>query len=125
MPSRRHISSKKPDAPRSRSLTYPGYYVKVGVKDHTVVRAVQRRLNDLGCGPISFSGTFDRQTKAAVQLFQARSVNARGQALKIDGVIGPSPGRLCLAHTLFRRSRRSHSHPWWNAPWALLLLRSV
>ena len=89
MPSRRRISSKKTDTPHTRSLTYPGYYVKVGVRDHTVVRAVQRRLNEVGCGPIPASGTFDSQTKAAVQLFQARSVDARGQALKIDGVIGP------------------------------------
>ena len=55
MPSRRRISSKKTDAPRSRSLIYPGYYVKVGVKDQTVLRAVQRRLNDLGCGSIPVS----------------------------------------------------------------------
>lgn len=89
MPSRHRISSKKPGAPRSRSLAYPGYYVKVGEKDQTVVRAVQRRLNELGCGPIPVSGTFDSQTKAAVRLFQARSVDARSQALKIDGVIGP------------------------------------
>ncbi|NGZ09587.1 MAG: CHAP domain-containing protein [Nitrospira sp. LK70] len=68
---------------------YPGYYVKVGVKDQTVVRAVQRRLNDLGCGPIPVSGTFDSQTKSAVQLFQARSVDSQGLSLKIDGVIGP------------------------------------
>lgn len=89
MPSRRRISFKKPDASGARSFTYPGYYVKVGVKDHTVVRVVQRRLNEVGCGPIPVSGTFDSQTKAAVQLFQARSVDARGQALKIDGMVGP------------------------------------
>ena len=91
MPSRRRSSSKKmkTGAPRSLSPMYPGYYVKIGVKDQTVVRAVQRRLNELGCGPIPVSGTFDSQTKAAVQLFQARSVDARGQALKMDGVIGP------------------------------------
>lgn len=97
MPSRRRISAKirlssqkmKKGAPCDRSLMYPGYYVKVGVTDQAVVRAVQRRLNDLGCGPIPVSGTFDSQTKSAVQLFQARSVDARGQGLKIDGVIGP------------------------------------
>lgn len=91
MASRRRIASKKmkDGARRSLSPMYPGYYVKIGVKDHTVVRAVQRRLNEIGCGPIPVSGTFDGQTKAAVQLFQARSVDARGQALKIDGVIGP------------------------------------
>lgn len=97
MPSRRRNSAKKrlsskkmkTGVPRNQSLMYPGYYVKVGVIDQAVVRAVQRRLNDLGCGPIPVSGTFDGQTKSAVQLFQARSVDARGQGLKIDGVIGP------------------------------------
>lgn len=89
MPSRRRSSSKRTGARLSRSLMYPGYYLKVGVKDPTVVRAVQRQLNELGCGPIPVSGSFDSQTKAAVQLFQARSVDARGQALKMDGVIGP------------------------------------
>lgn len=53
------------------------------------VELVQRRLNELGCGPIAEDGDFGRQTSAAVQLFQARSVDMRGLALKTDGKVGP------------------------------------
>jgi len=59
------------------------------VKDRASVRAVQQRLNEVGCGPLSVDGRFDRVTRAAVQLFQARTVDGQGQALKVDGVVGP------------------------------------
>lgn len=68
---------------------YPGHYLKVGTTDRASTRAVQQQLNQIGCGPVPANGTFDGQTRASVQLFQARSVDARGQSLKVDGVVGP------------------------------------
>jgi hypothetical protein len=37
------------------------------------VRAVQRRLNRLGCGPIDEDGVYGPQTADSVRLFQARA----------------------------------------------------
>lgn len=68
---------------------YPGYSLKVGTQDTSFVRIVQQRLGEVGCGPLPVSGIFDRHTREAVQLFQARSVDARGQSLKVDGMVGP------------------------------------
>lgn len=70
-------------------LDYPGYALRAGVVAPSTIRAVQGRLNQVGCGPIPVSGVFDRATQQAVRLLQARSVDGQGQSLKIDGVVGP------------------------------------
>jgi hypothetical protein len=88
MPSPRRTSSNKNGATLSRGLIYPGHDFSIGVKDTASVRKIQQRLNEIGCGPVSVSGSFDSQTRAAVQLFQARSVDAQGQSLKMDGIVG-------------------------------------
>ncbi len=102
MPPQTHPSSP---ALRTRATgnvpDYPGYLLKVGVKDPSSVRAVQQRLNNVGCGPIAVSGIFDRETQAAVRLLQARSVDGQAQSLKIDGLVGPLTwAALFGAHTL-------------------------
>lgn len=88
MPSPRRTSSNKNGATLSRGLMYPGHDLSIEVKDTASVREIQKRLNEIGCGPVSVSGSFDGQTRAAVQLFQARSVDAQGQSLKMDGIVG-------------------------------------
>jgi hypothetical protein len=67
---------------------FPGHVVTFGETDAAVVKAVQQRLNELGCGPVDADGVFGSQTKNAVQLFQARFADADGVPLKIDGVVG-------------------------------------
>lgn len=89
MPSRRRSNPKRKAHVRSAATQYPGHYLSVGSKDRESTRAVQVRLNQVGCGPIDENGIFNAETKAAVQLFQARSVDSQGQSLKIDGVVGP------------------------------------
>ncbi len=89
MPSRRRSTTRRKASVRSTVSQYPGHYLTVGSKDRDTIRAVQVRLNQVGCGPIDENGIFNKQTKAAVQLFQARSVDSQGQSLKIDGVVGP------------------------------------
>jgi hypothetical protein len=62
--------------------------VTLGEADAAIVKAVQQRLNELGCGPIDVDGVFGSQTKNAVKLFQARFADADGLPLKIDGILG-------------------------------------
>lgn len=67
---------------------FPGKIVKLGHKDKDTVLAVQRRLNEVGCGPLDETGDFEKKTDGAVRLFQARSTDTDGIPLKIDGEIG-------------------------------------
>jgi putative peptidoglycan binding protein/CHAP domain-containing protein len=56
----------------------------------SIVKAIQHRLNEVGCGPIEETGIFDRETtKRSVKLFQARFRDASGVALVMDGEVGP------------------------------------
>lgn len=87
---RRHATKKRPRVRlRSSVPPYPGHYLKEGTTDRDSTRLVQERLNQVHCGPVAENGRFDGETKAAVQLFQARSVDSLGQALTIDGIVGP------------------------------------
>jgi len=69
-------------------VRFPGHIIQVGVEDPPAVLAVQRRLNAVGCGPVDEDGVFGPQTRAAVQMFQARFPDVDGQPLKVDGLIG-------------------------------------
>ncbi|MFO0699487.1 MAG: CHAP domain-containing protein [Nitrospira sp.] len=89
MPSRRRSATQRKVSVRSTPPQYPGHYLTVGDTDRASIRLIQQRLNTVGCGPLDINGIFNKQTKAAVQLFQARSVDSQGQSLKIDGVVGP------------------------------------
>ena len=53
------------------------------------VRAVQERLNAIGCGPVDVDGVFGSQTASAIRLYQARFTDEHGLPLKIDGEVGP------------------------------------
>ncbi|MBL8008135.1 MAG: CHAP domain-containing protein [Ignavibacteria bacterium] len=70
-------------------MDYPGRVIKKGEKDKKIVRAVQEKLNDSGCGPIDVDGDFGNKTFNAVKLFQARSTDENGNPLIVDGKIGP------------------------------------
>src|SRR5262247_1865696 len=69
-------------------MKYPGRVIKVGEADGSIVKAVQTRLNELGCGPLDAQGDFGPKTKASVKLFQARNVDSEGRPLKQDGEVG-------------------------------------
>lgn len=69
------------------ALPFPGRVVKVGDADESVL-AVQKRLNQVGCGPIDEDGEFGPQTAAAVTLFQSRFTDLDGQPLRADGLVG-------------------------------------
>ncbi|RZI42052.1 peptidoglycan-binding protein [Herbaspirillum sp. HC18] len=69
-------------------LPYPQRIVKYGFKGKSTVLAIQRRLNELGCGPVEEDGDFGKQTLKAVRLFQARFPDTDGLPLKVDGEVG-------------------------------------
>jgi hypothetical protein len=61
--------------------------INAGDADAAVL-VIQRRVNQVGCGPIDEDGVFGPQTEAAVKLFQARFPDLDGQPLKVDGMVG-------------------------------------
>ena len=80
-----------PNTPLGSVVTtpYPGRIIKMGEQDKKVVKALQERLNKIGCGPIDVDGDFGANTKSAVKLFQGRFTDAHGNPLLVDGAVGP------------------------------------
>jgi hypothetical protein len=70
------------------ALAYPGHVIKRDEKNKDIVKAVQHRLNETGCGPVDEDGGFGKHTEDAVKLFQTRFADQDGQPLKVDGEIG-------------------------------------
>jgi hypothetical protein len=64
-------------------MPYPGRAVRKGDSRVDVVKQVQARLDDVGCGPLGADGIFGAETESAVKLFQTR------RNLQADGVVGP------------------------------------
>jgi hypothetical protein len=73
----------------TRRISFPGRVISAGSKDRASVLAIQRRLNQVGCGPVAEDGVFGPETADAVELFQARSVDQHGSPLLVDGSVGP------------------------------------
>ena len=76
-------------------MQYPGHIVKLGEPDARIVKALKTQLNRmLAVQRIAAlkldlnDANFGLKTKQAVQLFQARSVDADGRPLKSDGEVG-------------------------------------
>ena len=53
-------------------FVFPGGTISPGDAQGAIVTAVQRRLNELGCGPLQPDGVFGPRTSGAVGKFQAR-----------------------------------------------------
>lgn len=79
-------------------MEYPGRVIKQGESDKAVVRAIQDRLNEVGCGPLDAKGAFGLRTKASVRLFQARNVDAQGRPLVQDGKVGSLTWAALFGH---------------------------
>jgi hypothetical protein len=69
-------------------MDYPNRLIKRGETNTTIVKAIQKRLNQIGCGPLSLDGDFGDKTFQAVKLFQSRFSDTNQNPLKVDGVIG-------------------------------------
>jgi len=61
----------------------------MGSWDSANVRAVQKRLTELGCGPVEQDGVFGSDTMEALELFQVRTMDVHGHPLAADGRVGP------------------------------------
>ncbi|HEX2329978.1 MAG TPA: peptidoglycan-binding protein [Candidatus Angelobacter sp.] len=68
---------------------FPGHVINLRDPDTASVALIQKRLNQLGCGPIAEDGDFGPQTQEAVELFQVRSADHFGAPLEVDGKVGP------------------------------------
>ncbi|MFT3765686.1 MAG: CHAP domain-containing protein [Minicystis sp.] len=68
---------------------YPGRLIRRGDPDRGIVRLIQQRLVEVGCGPLDVDGLFGTGTESALKLFQSRMVDRDGRPLAIDGVVGP------------------------------------
>jgi lysozyme family protein len=90
-----------PPAPVEADLAkqaFPGVVVRLNHPNPAVVMLLQRRLNQLGCSakidakgntvPLDVDGDFGTLTAASVKLFQARSLDADGKPLSVDGAVG-------------------------------------
>jgi hypothetical protein len=71
------------------TLPFPGHVLTMGSGDSANVRAIQKRLAELGCGPVEPDGVFGADTMEAVELFQVRTMDGHGQPLTVDGRVGP------------------------------------
>ena len=82
--------------PKSQSAAtpYPGRVIKKNEADKNIVRAIQQRLNETGCGPITVDGDFGPNTESAVKLFQVRFPDQDGVPLKVDGQVGAITWRM-------------------------------
>jgi len=69
-------------------MNYPNKVIKRDEPDSKIVKAVQRKLNEAGCGPVDVDGDFGNNTFKAVKLFQARNSDSNDNPLIIDGKIG-------------------------------------
>jgi hypothetical protein len=69
-------------------MKYPNRIIQKGEADKSIVKAIQNKLNDVGCGPIDVDGDYGNQAFAAVKLFQSTRKDANGNPLIIDGKIG-------------------------------------
>lgn len=68
---------------------FPGHVVSLRDPDRASVTLIQKRLNQLGCGPVGEDGDYGPQTQEAVELFQMRSADHFGDPLDVDGRVGP------------------------------------
>jgi len=78
---------------------FPGRLIREKEKDKGIVKAIQQRLIEVGCGTtdlqkdgkpemLEVDGDFGPQTAAAVATFQARFDDLQGRRLIVDGQVG-------------------------------------
>lgn len=69
-------------------MNYPNRVIKKGDSNKAVVKALQQKLNDVGCGLIDVDGSFGPKTFGAVKLFQSTRRDKNSNPLEIDGKVG-------------------------------------
>lgn len=69
-------------------MNYPNRVIRQGETNKSIVKEIQQKLNDCGCGPIDVDGGFGAKTAKAVKLFQSTRTDKNGNPLEIDGKVG-------------------------------------
>jgi hypothetical protein len=69
-------------------MNYPNRIINTGETDKEIVKAIQQKLNESGCGPVQIVGIYGPKTTNAVKLFQATHRDQNGNPLEIDGKVG-------------------------------------
>ena len=69
-------------------MNYPKRKIVKGESDAKIVKAIQRALNDAGCGPVEVIGIFGPKTFQGVKLFQSLHRDRFGNPLVMDGEVG-------------------------------------
>jgi hypothetical protein len=69
-------------------MPFPNHIIRKDSTDKVSVSAIQKKLNETGCGPIDVDGDYGNKTLAAVKTFQARFTDHLGNPLKVDGIVG-------------------------------------
>lgn len=69
-------------------MDYPKRVIEKGETNARIVKAVQKKLNESGCGPLEGTGVFGPKTETAVKVFQSTHRDQLGNPLEIDGKIG-------------------------------------
>ena len=69
-------------------MDYPSKIIMMGEQDAALVKQIQIRLNELGCGPVDVDGVYGKQTALGVKAFQSRHCDLYDFPLIIDGKVG-------------------------------------
>ena len=69
-------------------MNYPERVIRKGETNKPIVKAIQTKLNENGCGPLVVDGDFGNKTFSAVKLFQSTRKDKNGNLLIADGKIG-------------------------------------
>ncbi len=69
-------------------MNFPKRIIKEGESNAAIVKAIQKRLIELGIGNLQGTGVFGPKTKSAVKLFQSLHRDKFGMPLVIDGKVG-------------------------------------
>jgi cell wall-associated NlpC family hydrolase len=69
-------------------MNYPKRIIKEGETNTGIVKAIQKKLDELGLGPFAGTGVYGSKTKAAVKLYQSMHRDRFGIPLLADGKIG-------------------------------------
>jgi len=78
-----------PPPSRGSRPVYPGHVISENSNDNSViVTLIQRRLVEVGFGPLTDDGDFGSTTRNTVRDFQAENDDLNGIALDVDGEVG-------------------------------------
>ncbi|WP_020680037.1 glycoside hydrolase domain-containing protein [Marinobacterium rhizophilum] len=75
--------------PLTGTVPFPGHTISTESGDEpSLIQVIQRRLIEVGYGPLTVDGDFGSMTRNVVRDFQAENDDLNGEALEVDGKVG-------------------------------------